>query len=285
MTQTTDALNAPAMNTSAQVHVIRAAVGPALDSVVNEVPVALQYNGISHAVMLCTPSDLASFGVGFSLSEGIIDQPSQIYDIAIESSPAGLTVAMEIAAGPFMKLKDRRRSMVGRTGCGICGVDSLDAVERDIAVLTGQSRFPVAALTTAAKALTSQQTLQQLTGAAHAACHVNRSGEISHVKEDVGRHNALDKCLGSLARASNPRGGAIVVTSRASLEMVQKTAALGFGILAAISGPTAAAVNLADKLGLALIGFLRGEQYVVYTHPEILDGIDQVRGANRTELS
>jgi FdhD protein len=274
MTQTTDALNDPAMSTSAPVHVIRAGVGPALDSVVNEVPVALQYNGISHAVMLCTPSDLASLGVGFSLSEGIIEQPSQIYDIAIESSPAGLTVAMEIAAGPFMKLKDRRRSMVGRTGCGICGVDSLDAVERDIAVLTGQSHFPVAALTTAAKALASQQMLQQLTGAAHAACHVSARGEISHIKEDVGRHNALDKCLGSLARASNQRDGAIVVTSRASLEMVQKTAALGFGILAAISAPTAAAVNLADKLGLTLIGFLRGEQYVVYTHPETLDGID-----------
>jgi FdhD protein len=274
MIQTKDPLDQPAINTSAKVPVIRAGVGPALDSVVNEVPVALQYNGISHAVMLCTPSDLACFGVGFSLSEGIIDQPSQIYDIAIEESSAGLTVVMAIASGPFMKLKDRRRSMVGRTGCGICGVDSLDAVERNISVLPHQPSFPVAALIRAALALPEQQTLQKLTGAAHAACHVTSSGEISHVKEDVGRHNALDKCLGSLACASANRSGAIIVTSRASLEMVQKTAALGFGILGAISAPTAAAVSLADKLGVTLVGFLRGNQYVVYTHPEILDGID-----------
>lgn len=283
MTQTTDLLNDSMMNTSAQVRVIRAHSGAALDSVVNEVPVALQYNGISHAVMLCTPNDLECFGVGFSLSEGIIESPTQIFGIVIEPSQAGLTVAMEIASGPFMKLKFRRRSMVGRTGCGICGVDSLDAVERDIPVVPSQAHFPVAALTRAAQALPAQQMLQKLTGAAHAACHVSASGEISHVKEDVGRHNALDKCLGSLARASMHRHGAIVVTSRASLEMVQKTAAIGYGILAAISAPTAAAISLADKLGVTLIGFLRGEQYVVYTHPESLDGIDNTQNAKHSE--
>jgi FdhD protein len=260
------------LKTAVEVAVQRADEGPAWDSVINEVPVALQYNGISHAVMLCTPNDLVHFGMGFSLTEGIVQSPAQIFDITIEPSEAGLTVVMEIAGGPFMNLKMRRRAMVGRTGCGLCGVDSLDAVERDIPVVTRESSFPVSALTQAARLLPEQQVLQRLTGAAHAACHVNMNGEITHLKEDVGRHNALDKCLGSLAMTSPQRSGAIMVTSRASLEMVQKTAALGFGILAAISAPTAAAVNLANRLGVTLIGFLRGEQYVVYTHPEYLDG-------------
>lgn len=274
MMQTNDSLNQPAMKTSAQVPVVRANEGTALDSVINEVPVALQYNGISHAVMLCTPNDLGYFGIGFSLSEGIIESPSQIFDIAIEQSSVGLTVAMKIASGPFMKLKNRRRSMVGRTGCGICGVDSLDAVERDISVVPRQSHFPVTALTRAAQALPEHQTLQKLTGAAHAACHVSATGEISHLKEDVGRHNALDKCLGSLAISSSERSGAIIVTSRASLEMVQKTAAIGFGVLAAISAPTAAAVSLADKLGVTLVGFLRGNKYAIYSHPAFLELMD-----------
>lgn len=283
MLQTKDSLNQPVENTSAQVPVIRANDGTALDSVINEVPVALQYNGISHAVMLCTPNDLGHFGIGFSLSEDIIESPDQIFDIAIEQSQAGLIVAMEIASGPFMKLKYRRRSMLGRTGCGICGVDSLDAVERDISVVSRQPRFPVAALTRAAQSLHEYQTLQKLTGAAHAACHVSVTGEISHLKEDVGRHNALDKCLGSLASTSAKRCGAIVVTSRASLEMAQKTAALGFGILAAISAPTAAAVSLADKLGVTLVGFLRGNQYVVYSHPAYLEVINNSAHASRCE--
>jgi len=262
------------MGTAVKVEVQRAGKGTVWDTVVNEVPVALQYNGISHAVMLCTPNDLKDFGIGFSLSEGIVQSPSQIFDIDIESSKNGLTVVMEIASGPFMSLKRRRRSMVGRTGCGICGVDSLDAVERDIPILTRSSRFPVKALTDAVQKLSQMQILQRLTGAAHAACHVDMMGEITHLKEDVGRHNALDKCLGSLASLPTVRNGAIMVTSRASLEMVQKTVALGFGILAAISAPTAAAINLANRLGVTLIGFLRGEQYVVYTHSDYLDEVD-----------
>lgn len=259
---------------SVDVTVVRSSEGPTSDCVANEVPVALQYNGISHAVMLCTPADLISFGIGFSLSEGIVETRSQIFDVSIDESCSGMTVAMEIASGPFMNLKVRRRSMVGRTGCGICGVDSLDAVERHIPSVPRRSNFPLSALTHAAQMLPAHQTLQGITGATHAACHVSASGEISYVKEDVGRHNALDKCLGGYACAFDQRDGAILVTSRASLEMVQKTASVGFSILAAISAPTAAAVSLADKLGVTLIGFLRGNQCVIYTHHNFLDGVN-----------
>lgn len=262
------------MKSLIDVLVLRDGGRPTLDTVANEVPVALQYNGISYAVMLCTPIDLDFFGIGFSLSEGLIENPSEIFDITIEESESGITVAMEIAASPFMNLKARRRSMAGRTGCGLCGVDSLNAVERDITAVSRQPSFPISAITLAAQALSEHQSLQKITGATHAACHVNALGQISHAMEDVGRHNALDKCLGSLARTTSLRDGALFVTSRASLEMVQKTASLGFGILAAISAPTAAAIKLADKLGITLIGFVRGDHYVIYTHPHYLDGLD-----------
>jgi FdhD protein len=247
---------------------------PSLDTVANEIPVAFQYNGISYAVMLCSPSDLDCLGVGFSLSEGLIDNPTQIFDIKISQSIDGFTIAMEIAAGSFMNLKARKRAMAGRTGCGICGVESLTSVKRDIPYLTHQSRFPVSAFQFANQALLEHQTLQKITGATHAACHINDHGEISHVKEDIGRHNALDKCLGSLARHTKNRDGAIFVTSRASFEMVQKTASLGYATLAAISAPTAAAITLADQLGITLIGFVRGNHFVVYTHPESLEGLN-----------
>lgn len=262
------------MKSLTDVLVMRDGACPTLDSVANEVAVALQYNGISYAVMLCTPTDLDFFGIGFSLSEGLVETPDQIFDVVIEESASGITVAMEMAAGPFMHLKARRRSMAGRTGCGLCGVDSLASVERDIPAVSRQAVFPITAVTNAAHALAEHQTLQKITGATHAACHVNALGQISHVKEDVGRHNALDKCLGSLASTSSIRDGAIFVTSRASLEMVQKTAALGFGVLAAISAPTAAAIRLADKLGVTLVGFVRGDHYVIYTHAQFLNGMD-----------
>lgn len=263
------------MKSLTDVLVMRDGERPTPDSVANEVPVALQYNGISYAVMFCTPIDLDCFGIGFSLSEGLIDTPSQIFDITIEESKSGITIAMEVAAGSFMHLKARRRSMAGRTGCGLCGIDSLASVERDIPVVMRQTGFSISAITDAAKALVDHQTLQKITGATHAACHISTAGQISHVKEDVGRHNALDKCLGSLSRASSVRDGAIFVTSRASLEMVQKTGSLGFGILAAISAPTAAAINLAEKIGITLVGFVRGDHYVVYTHPQFLNGLNK----------
>jgi FdhD protein len=246
-----------------------------LDTVAEEIPIAFEYNGISHTVMLATPADLKDFALGFSLSEGIVARRSEVYDIEIKEAEAGITLHLEIAARAFAHLKERRRSLAGRTGCGLCGAESLTQVMRDLPPVADAAPFPLAALYEGLRQLPEQQKLQQTTGAVHAACHIAADGNISHVREDIGRHNALDKTLGALANtdaadADAISRGALLITSRASFEMVQKSAALGYGILAAVSAPTAAAVRLADKLNLTLIGFLRGSGCAIYTHPERL---------------
>ena len=261
------------MNPLVEFPVLRPGMGAAQDTVINEVPVALQYNGISHAVMLCTPQDLASFALGFSLSEGILQHPDQLFDSNIEESAHGITIAMEISSEAFIRLKERRRSMTGRTGCGICGVENLAQVERNLLPVIRGTAFPLDALYEGISRLPELQVLQQRTGAVHAACHIDHQGTLSHVMEDVGRHNALDKTLGSLAMSRHDRTGALIVTSRASLEMVQKAAALRYGVLAAVSAPTAAAITLANRLNLSLIGFLRNRRCVIYTHAQGLAGV------------
>ncbi|MBI5109080.1 MAG: formate dehydrogenase accessory sulfurtransferase FdhD [Rhodocyclales bacterium] len=239
------------------------------DQLAVETPVAFEYNGISHAVMLATPADLEDFAIGFSLSEGIVARRSDIFGIEVEESAAGITLKIEIAAGDFMRLKERRRSLAGRTGCGLCGTESLDQVLREQAPLPAGEPFPPEALYAGMRALPAQQRVQQATGATHAACRVGRDGSISHVREDVGRHNALDKTLGALAREGiDASAEALIITSRASVEMVQKAVALRVGTLAAVSAPTATAVALAGKLGLALFGFLRDDRCVGYTAPQ-----------------
>ncbi len=236
------------------------------DELAEEVPVAFEYNGISHAVMLATPADLEDFAVGFSLSEGIVARRRDIFDVAVTESEAGITLHIEIAGEDFLRLKVRRRSLAGRTGCGLCGAESLEQVMRALPPLPVAEAFPLAALHEAMRRLPVRQVLQQATGAAHAACLVERDGGIAHVREDIGRHNALDKTLGALARDGIAVGDrALVITSRASFEMVQKAAALRAGVLAAVSAPTAAAVRLAERLNLTLIGFLRHESAVTYT--------------------
>lgn len=255
------------MNALAEFAVTRPRGLSAPDTVAEEVPVAFEYNGISHTVMLATPADLEDFALGFSLTEGIVGQRSEVYDIEVEESAAGITLKIEIAAESFHRLKERRRSLAGRTGCGLCGAESLNQVMRDLPPVAAGPGFPLAALCEGMRRLPDWQTLQQSTGAVHAACRIDATGAIDHVREDVGRHNALDKTLGSLARAGIRPDGALVVTSRASFEMVQKAAALGYGILAAVSAPTAAAIRLADKLDLTLVGFLRGNDCAIYSHP------------------
>lgn len=236
------------------------------DDLAEETPVAFEYNGISHAVMLATPADLDDFAIGFSLSEGIVARRQDIFDIHCIESDAGITLRIEIASEDFVRLKARRRSLAGRTGCGLCGTESLDQVKRYLPPLPLAEPFPLAALHAGMRRLPAWQVLQQATGATHAACRVDRDGMIGHVREDVGRHNALDKTLGALARDGIAAGdSALVITSRASFEMVQKAAALGVGTLAAVSAPTARAVRLAECLNVTLIGFLRQEACVVYT--------------------
>jgi FdhD protein len=243
------------------------------DNIAEEVPIAFEYNGIGHVVMLATPADLEDFAVGFTLSEGIVEHRQDIYDIEVEEGEAGITLRLDIASEAFNRLKERRRNLAGRTGCGLCGTESLTQVRRVIAALPAATQpFPFAALCAAMARLPALQTLQQATGAAHAACWLDADGEPLFVREDIGRHNALDKTLGALARQyADPTGGAAIITSRASFEMVQKAAALGIALLAAVSAPTAAAIRLADELGLTLVGFLRDQTAVAYTHPQRLD--------------
>ena len=258
------------MNALTEFTVSRPLAPPAADMVAEEVPVALEYNGIAHTVMLATPVDLEDFGLGFSLTEGIVAHPGEVYDIEAEQSNAGITLRIEIAGEAFHRLKARRRSLAGRTGCGLCGAESLAQVTRDLPPVATPAPIPLASLCDGMRRLPDQQLLQQRTGAVHAACHIGADGGITHVREDVGRHNALDKTLGSLARSGATANGALIITSRASFEMVQKAAALGYGILAAVSAPTAAAVRLSERLNLTLIGFLRGNDCAIYSHADRL---------------
>lgn len=237
-----------------------------MDSLAEEQPVAFEYNGISHAVMLATPRDLDDLAVGFSLSEGIVDIRDEIFAIESVEGQQGITLRIDIAGSAFARLKDRRRSLAGRTGCGLCGAESLAQVLREIPVVGGCVNFDLDRLLTAMTQLAANQPLQHATGATHAACHVDSDGVIRHVREDVGRHNALDKTLGALLNTGGRdtyRGG-LVVTSRASYEMVHKVASLGYGLLAAVSAPTAAAVRLARQCNVTLVGFLRDHSYALY---------------------
>jgi FdhD protein len=239
------------------------------DWVAEEIPVALEYNGVSHAVMLASPSDLEDFAFGFSLTEGIVDDVSQIRDLEVSGGAQGITVHMEIASACFARLKDRRRSLAGRTGCGLCGTDSLAHAVRQPEPLGGDARFAALSVTRALAALRDKQLLLGITGATHAAAWCNAAGEIMLLREDVGRHNALDKLVGALRREKFSAGeGFIVVTSRASYEMVHKTAVAGVALLAAVSGVTGLAIDVARDAGVALLGFARGEDLSVYCHAE-----------------
>jgi len=245
------------------------AVFETTDWVAEEVPVALVYNGVSHAVMLATPSDLEDFAVGFSCSEGIVDSPAQIYDIVQSETAQGITLALDVASSCFARLKDRRRSLAGRTGCGLCGTDSLEQAVRQPLPLTTHQQFDAAAVSRALARMRERQLLLGVTGASHAAAWCTAAGEITLLREDVGRHNALDKLLGAAARAHLPvREGFIAVTSRASYEMVQKTASAGVSLLAAVSGVTGLAIDTAQCCGVTLLGFARGQDLSVYSRPD-----------------
>lgn len=238
------------------------------DCLAEETPVALIYNGISHAVMLATAQDLEDFALGFSLSEGIVQHVSELYGIEVNVQANGVELYCEIASERFVQLKDRRRTLSGKTGCGLCGAESLQQVMRYPAVIQSQATFAAASIERGLQTVQLQQQLQQQTGATHASAYVLADGTVSVVREDVGRHNALDKLIGALAKTGQCKDGFIITTSRASFEMVQKTAAAGVSMLVAISAPTGLAVRIADHCGLTLVGFARPHQYVVYSHGE-----------------
>lgn len=265
----------------------------ALDVLAEEVPVALVYNGISHAVMLASPADLEDFALGFSLSEGIIDGVDDLLDCEAhvsdlsgaavmqadgEAAPGvladgtihaarGLTLELRVTLRCFMRLKERRRTLAGRTGCGLCGTESLAEAVRPVRRAPAEVTVRQSALGRAMAGLAEGQGLQQRTGATHAAAWCSLDGQVLLVREDVGRHNALDKLTGRMARDGlDPSQGFIAVTSRASYEMVYKTASAGVGLLAAISAPTALAARTAQTAGLVLAGFTRGDRASIYAH-------------------
>lgn len=258
---------------------VRDAVESATDYVVEEAPVALVYNGISHAVMMTTPSMLREFAVGFSLAEGIVASPSEIYEIEVtDACGNGKNVEMRVSSEAFWKLKERRRSMAGRTGCGLCGVESLkDAVRRAPRLPVTQT-FDMAHYDAALTYLFEAERLGELTGATHAAVWVTPDGRFAGGAEDVGRHVALDKLLG-LRALSGWTDGALVISSRASYEMVEKAAVCGVEILFAVSAPTALAVDVARDAGMTLAAFCRRGRANIYSHPERLTGFDALAGS------
>lgn len=277
--------DAPLLNGGAKLLPVRGvrAHRPVADTdwVAEEVPVALEFNGISHAVMLATPLDLEDFALGFSLSEGLLASPGELLDIEEDHSGQGITLRLSVTNAAFARLKDSRRSMAGRTGCGLCGTESLAHVVRPLAPLHGSQVFSAGAVARGMRELADRQTLQKVTGAVHAAAWCGADGQVRLIREDVGRHNALDKLAGALARGACDAGrGFIAVTSRASFEMVQKTVAAGVPLLAAVSASTSLAVSLAHRSGLCLAGFARGHDLVVYAHPQRLCGLPSPAGEN-----
>ncbi|ENB4774964.1 formate dehydrogenase accessory sulfurtransferase FdhD [Salmonella enterica subsp. enterica] len=244
---------------------------PQLDDVAEEVPVALVYNGISHVVMMASPKDLTHFAMGFSLSEGIIDSPREIYGMDVVPSCNGLEVQIDLSSRRFMGLKARRRALAGRTGCGVCGVEQLNDIGKPVQPLPFSQTFNLGNLDRALKHLNDFQPTGKLTGCTHAAAWVMPSGELAGGHEDVGRHVALDKLLGRRATEGEEwRQGAALVSSRASYEMVQKSAMCGVEILFAVSAATTLAVEVAERCNLTLVGFCKPGRATIYTHPQRL---------------
>ncbi|MEB7601702.1 formate dehydrogenase accessory sulfurtransferase FdhD [Raoultella terrigena] len=242
---------------------------PQSDELAEEVPVALVYNGISHVVMMASPGDLQRFAVGFSLSEGIIENRAEIYGMDVVQECNGLAVRIELSSRRFMGLKERRRALAGRTGCGVCGVEQLNDIGRPVRPLPFTQTFNLANLDRALEHLNDVQPIGRITGCTHAAAWVRPSGQLAGGHEDVGRHVALDKLLGRRVEEGNDwQNGAALVSSRASYEMVQKAAMCGVEILFAVSAATALAVEVAERCNLTLVGFCKPGRATIYTHPQ-----------------
>ncbi|WP_369644447.1 formate dehydrogenase accessory sulfurtransferase FdhD [Variovorax sp. V118] len=250
------------------------------DTLAAEVPVALVFNGVSHAVMMATPQDLEAFALGFALSEGILDSAADCRGIDVRTVGAldaglpegmpGIEVQLEVSTRSFERLKDRRRSLAGRTGCGVCGVESfagLDLSPQRVPPRDWIERIDLATVLRAFAAMPPRQVLNAEAGAIHAAAWATLDGELTDLMEDVGRHNALDKLLGALARANRlQEPGFVLMSSRGSHELVRKCARLGIAAMATISAPTAMGVRMAELSGLRFWGLCRAPRGVLYAN-------------------
>jgi FdhD protein len=239
----------------------------ASDQVAEEAPVALRYNGIPHVIMLATPADLEDLARGFTLTEGIVSAVEEIRSVEVRRERGGHEVAIRIPNERMASLLNRVRNLTGRTGCGLCGAETIEQAIRVPAPVETGMRITVSELHATLATLQDKQPLNARTGSVHAAAWALPQGGIRLVREDVGRHNALDKVVGALsARSTDPGAGYLIITSRASYEMVQKAATVGIALIVAVSAPTALAIRLAEHAGVTLIGFARSRQHVVYTH-------------------
>ncbi|MDR5785625.1 MULTISPECIES: formate dehydrogenase accessory sulfurtransferase FdhD [unclassified Caballeronia] len=248
-------------------------VAIAADNVGQEWPVALVFNGISHAVMMCTPRDLEAFAVGFSMTEGIVERGSDIHDIEVYLRDDGVAlphaeVHLQVVQQAFASLKDKRRALAGRTGCGVCGIESIDLLDLQPERVpdTGfLNRLAPDAIERAARELPAHQQLTKLTGGLHAAAWCDENGAVRYAFEDVGRHNALDKLIGQLIlRREDTTQGFVYLSSRASYELVRKSARVGVPMIATISAPTSLAISIAMQAGLRLVSFARENSFVEY---------------------
>ncbi|MCR4268572.1 formate dehydrogenase accessory sulfurtransferase FdhD [Nitratireductor sp. ZSWI3] len=239
-------------------------------TVPEETPVALSYGGTTHAVMMATPADLEDFAIGFSVTEGIVSSLAEIDAIDIQELGAGIDLQIRLRDAANRRFEARRRRLAGPVGCGLCGIESIDEAMREIPSVS-ETALTLSAgdITQAVALLAQQQEYHKQTGAVHAAGFYIAGKGIVAAREDVGRHNALDKLAGALLKAGiDGASGAVIVTSRVSVEMVQKTAAIGAPLVAAVSAPTALAIRTAQAAGMTLVALVRGEEFDIFTHPE-----------------
>jgi FdhD protein len=247
------------------------AVEPATDEVADEQPVAFKYHGVSHVVMLATPADLEDLAVGFTLSEAIVLTPLEIRSVAQTVLEGSLEVNLDIAPERFSALLKRHRNLTGRTGCGMCGAETLADAIREPPALGAGLEISSRGLQDALAMLSAHQTFNARTGSIHAAAWVVPGEGVRLLREDVGRHNALDKLIGALVRQGENLGrGYVIMTSRASYEIVQKAATVGIAAIVAVSAPTAFAIRAAREFGVTLVGFARPGRHVIYARGDRL---------------
>ncbi|GBQ34751.1 formate dehydrogenase accessory sulfurtransferase FdhD [Gluconacetobacter azotocaptans] len=245
-----------------------------------EVPVALAYNGVPHAVMMATPADFRDFAIGFSLTEGIVSSAAAIRDLRVDVGPRGVEIGVRIPGEDFARLLGRRRRVTGRTGCGVCGVEDLAALDPPPPRVAAGPRLALSAIRRALDALAGRQVLNAVVHMVHGAAWSDVDGALQLVREDVGRHNALDKLIGAGLAGGTPgssmgqdgfANGFCLITSRCSYEMVQKAAMAGIPALVAISAPTGRAVDMAQAAGLTLVALARPDAQMIFTHPGRID--------------